>query len=1062
MLKILTTQKSSQVFKGYLSDFDKSKIPYSIHHLSHGIPEVGDGDILLVLGTKPTELFRKQGVIHKAMTLNKLRGTFTPYGDGVITISFDPGICDQDPGRAYDIIWDFRLIHRLITTGTTAPTLGKYTWGTGYTRIRNKIDNATELVTLSLDLETIGLDPYRLPDDDHPGAKIVSVSVTDSEGMAELVYLADLTSEQLAVLKDDLRVICTSPKVKMVGANLKYDSVWMKKHFGFFIENMTLDTVLVGSLLDENRGNSLELHAKIYTSMGGYDSEMNTKYDKGRMDLIPKDDLKDYAGGDTDACFRTAAVMKPRLLSDGPSANLYTRLLKKSSRVFAKLEHRGVVVDRDRYDELKIEVTEAKKQYQAEALGMMSQKIRHKYRDNLALTRSVIIKDFMFSPLGLNLTPTLFTAKSGEPSTAFNHLKTFQDVPEAKAFIDTLKKYNSASKTLSTYITGFMKHLRSDGKFHPSYMLHRGAAEGSTDEAGTVTGRLSAKDPAYQCQKLDANILTERGYLTLGAVIRTIRGGGTVKVLTHTGKWHQVTDTYDNGVQPIYRVTTNSGRVVECTGNHPILTPTGFTEVQYLSIHDEIISHAAIPRFDRRDFWEAHCSGEGGGHKPCYLGVLVYLWKNRICTRWKPKIGQYNNVRVCLGGEKTEAWPQVRQKEREAHNDENVQVLGEYEGSMQHPYPNFVPVLRRSWHYCLSSVGLIREFFRGHGRNARGVLHRTNRCGRGLHPRELLLDSKEPTEFEQAQFKEEIINIEILPPEPTFGITVKGAHSYISDGVVVHNTIPKHTIWADPLRSVYVPPPGMAILKLDYSQGELRVTACVANETNMIQTYLDGVDLHMKTGATVYGLTLEQALSMKEAGNPKIKGIRQGGKAGNFGLIYGMQAEGFVSYARDTYGVELSLAESTTFRGEFFDLYPGLVTWHERYIEHARMHGFVRSPFGRVRHLPLIHSQHWGTKSGQERMAINSPIQSTLSDMMQLAMVLIDEQYPDLWMFGTTHDEVQCYVPEDQVMEWAKRLKDIMENLPFHLFGWKPQLPFYADAEASNVNLAVCEELEVA
>jgi len=251
----------------------------------------------------------------------------------------------------------------------------------------------------------------------------------------------------------------------------------------------------------------------------------------------------------------------------------------------------------------------------------------------------------------------------------------------------------------------------------------------------------------------------------------------------------------------------------------------------------------------------------------------------------------------------------------------------------------------------------------------------------------------------------------------------------------------------------------MAILKLDFSQGELRITACVADEKVMIAAYQAGIDLHLKTGAMVNGLELEEALAMKDAKHPDIKAIRQGGKAGNFGLIYEMGAEGFMNYAQTEFGVHWPLTKCMTVKDQFFDQYPGLHPWHKRYKEIARLHGQVRNPLGRIRHLPLIDSSFGEVRAAAQRQAINSPIQSCLSDMMLLAMVEIDKRYPDLWMAGMVHDDLMVYVPQDEVGEWVKRLVEVMENLPFHEFGWAPQLDFPIDAEASTVNMAECVEV---
>ena len=306
--------------------------------------------------------------------------------------------------------------------------------------------------------------------------------------------------------------------------------------------------------------------------------------------------------------------------------------------------------------------------------------------------------------------------------------------------------------------------------------------------------------------------------------------------------------------------------------------------------------------------------------------------------------------------------------------------------------------------------------------------------------------------------KSTIVSIVNVGVEPTFGITINNSHSYVSDGVVVHNTIPKHTIWAKPLRSVYKPPPGHVILNADYSQGELRIAACIANEPNMIQAYRNGIDMHLVTGCEVFGLDMDKALALKAAGDDQIKIIRQGGKAGNFGLIYGMGAPGFTIYAKRSYGVDLSLQESTTFRDKFFNTRPQLIVWHEKSIDTAQKHRMIRTPLGRLRHLPSINSQDNELRAKQERQAINSPVQATLSDLGLWAMAILYKKYPQLWVFGFTHDALSFYIPEDEVDIWAKRIKHVMENLPLHKLGWKPQLKFLVDVEVSTDSLATLEE----
>ena len=53
--------------------------------------------------------------------------------------------------------------------------------------------------------------------------------------------------------------------------------------------------------------------------------------------------------------------------------------------------------------------------------------------------------------------------------------------------------------------------------------------------------------------------------------------------------------------------------------------------------------------------------------------------------------------------------------------------------------------------------------------------------------------------------------------------------------------------------------------------------------------------------------------------------------------------------------------------------------FHDRQKNLVNLHEEVRSPLGRIRHLPTIRSKDQEVKSKAERQAINSPIQIAVS-----------------------------------------------------------------------------------
>lgn len=739
-------------------------------------PEVQKGDLLIIMGVDNLKIIQQHGWLPKGRTIGSMRERVHLSGGDIefpMMVTYDIKVKSYDYTSYIKLQTDLSLVRRYHRIGHLLPKIGEYVYCDNYKGIPYLINalynERKKPVRLSLDLETVGLYPF------YKDKFIVSISISFVEGESHVIRFKGLKDQpkKNSDLWDQINWILNDDRVSLCGANFKFDLVWMRVKWGILCTNFKFDTNLVGSLLDENRSNSLNTHTKIYVeSLGGYDDAFNKKHDKSRMDLVSDEDLLPYAGGDTDADLRVTNRMSKELTSSKSQTQFYKKLLHPASRAFEDMEFTGIHIDFDYFMKLQVDLFKSMKQYENEARGLMPRRILMKYPgEEFSLTRGVIIKDFMFThPKGLRLKPKMVTPKAKEPSTAFDHLKMFSDHPEAQEFVSILKKWTSAKKTESTYVTGFLKHLREDGRLHPTAILYRGDwGGGGMDDSGTVTGRLAFKDPAAQ-------------------------------------------------------------------------------------------------------------------------------------------------------------------------------------------------------------------------------------------------------------------------------------------------TIPKHTIWAKKLRLGYTAPPGYKILQLDYSQGELRVIACVADELTMIQSYLDGIDMHLKTGAELNGYTLKQALEMKKSSDKeifeKVKAIRQGGKAGNFGLIYGISPAGYVEYARNTYSVILTLAEAEYQRDAFFDLYPGITHYHTKYKGMAHANGLVQSPLGRVRHLPLIHSNNFKSVGQAERQAINSPIQATLSDMACLTLAEFKIRFgyvEDCKFFMMTHDALATYVHEDKCEYWRDEIRDIMENLPLaKYFGWKPQLKFITDAELGD------------
>lgn len=226
------------------------------------------------------------------------------------------------------------------------------------------------------------------------------------------------------------------------------------------------------------------------------------------------------------------------------------------------------------------------------------------------------------------------------------------------------------------------------------------------------------------------------------------------------------------------------------------------------------------------------------------------------------------------------------------------------------------------------------------------------------------------------------------------------------------------------LRNVITCPKGRKFIEVDMSQAELRVASIFSEDENMIHAYQSGSDLHQKTMELIKG-------GKKPKDAQEAKRWRTEAKSANFGLLYGMSAKTYQEYAKG-YGMDITLEEAEDIRDDFFNSYPRLLDMHKKFVDYAKKYGYTYSPIGRKRFLPNLKSRNWKDVSEAERQAINTPVQGFASDLVisALADILEDESLDKskYKIIGSVHDAILVEADEDVAEEYAKKVKEHMEN----------------------------------
>jgi replicative DNA helicase len=122
-----------------------------------------------------------------------------------------------------------------------------------------------------------------------------------------------------------------------------------------------------------------------------------------------------------------------------------------------------------------------------------------------------------------------------------------------------------------------------------------------------------------KCVSFDSEIVLADGTIT---TIEEIYNQGSASLLTLSDNWKftftQPSAFVDDGIKPVYRVTTRLGRTIETTITHPYLTIKGWKRLEHLNVGDKIAVPRKIDVFGTKTIREcevkllAYLIGDGG------------------------------------------------------------------------------------------------------------------------------------------------------------------------------------------------------------------------------------------------------------------------------------------------------------------------------------------------------------------------------------------------------------------------------------------------------------------
>ena len=218
------------------------------------------------------------------------------------------------------------------------------------------------------------------------------------------------------------------------------------------------------------------------------------------------------------------------------------------------------------------------------------------------------------------------------------------------------------------------------------------------------------------------------------------------------------------------------------------------------------------------------------------------------------------------------------------------------------------------------------------------------------------------------------------------------------------------------IRKVFIPEDGYRFVDADYSQIELRVLAHCSGDEHLIQAYKEQSDIHRITASQVFHIPFDEVTPQQ----------RRNAKAVNFGIVYGISSFGL------SQDLSITRKEAAKYIDDYFATYPGIKTFLDHAVTHAKEEGYVVTLFGRRRPVPELSSSNFMQRSFGERVAMNSPIQGAAADIIKIAMIRVNQKLKKQKMKSRlvlqVHDELLIEAYEPELEDIQKILKEEMEH----------------------------------
>ena len=400
--------------------------------------------------------------------------------------------------------------------------------------LQSWIAEAREAGTVAFRAETTSLDPMQ--------AELVGFSLATRPGRAAYVPLTHRTAdddllgggmapEQISF--EDARAaiapLLADPSVLKIGHNVKYDWLVLRRH-GLLLQPYD-DAMLLSYVLDGGTAGGHDIASLADKWLGRAMTPYKDIVGSGKklvtFAFVEIDRATSYSAEGADVAFRLWHVLKPQLAAKRV-ASVYERLERPLVETLAKMEERGIAIDRQMLSRLSGDF--------AQRAAALEDEIYQVAGERFTIGSPKQLGDILFDRMKL---PGGSKTKSGQWSTTAQVLEEL--AAEGYELPRKIVDWRQVTKLKSTYTDALPEYVNPETKrVHTSYAL-----------AATTTGRLSSSEPNLQNipirtaegRKIRTAFIADKGNKLISADYSQIE----LRVLAHVADIPQLKQAFANG-----------------------------------------------------------------------------------------------------------------------------------------------------------------------------------------------------------------------------------------------------------------------------------------------------------------------------------------------------------------------------------------------------------------------------------------------------------------------------------------------------------------------------------